>query len=302
MIQPNRTITVSVSGAATAPAKTVNRGTSGPSNPARTIWPTTVIAIFITAIYCVGRSAQLSARQSWMFILLLLVGLFLYLGATISKRPLGILIGSRNVMSLSRFQIVAWSLVVLSAFLTIAFRRIMGGASDPLNIPMDTQLWALMGISTASLVGTPLILQNKATQNAHPDEVQSAAKNLGESVSDVDSNREGKLYANASIKDARLTDMFEGDEIGNTAFVDIAKVQMFLFTMIIIVAYCYQVYSTLGQTLFDDHGKALLGLDGKRLIDTLGMPALSAGIVALLGISHAGYLTSKTADHTPTPA
>jgi len=189
-------------------------------------------------------------------------------------------------MSLSRFQIVAWSLVVLSAFLTIVFKRIVGHVADPLNINIDPQLWALMGISTASLVGSPLILQNKATQEAHPDEVKSAAETLGENTNEVDANRAGKLYVNPKIEDARLTDMFEGDEIGNTAYVDISKVQMFMFTVIIIIAYCYEIYSMLGQTV----------------VAKLGMPTLSSGVVTLLGISHAGYLTSKTADHTPAPS
>jgi hypothetical protein len=287
---PEPTTSTLIPGAAAAPAKETNQdgpSPSGPSNAARTLWPTAVIGAMIVGIYYVGSNRSFSGRQSWIWILLLLAALFLYLGSIISKRPLGILVGPRNLMSLSRFQIVAWSLVVLSALLTIAFRRVAGGVPAPLDMALDPNLWALMGISTASLVGTPLILQGKATQEAHPDHVKNCAAVLGEKPEDVDNNRQGKLYANSSIKDARISDMFEGDEIGNTAYVDISKVQMFMFTMIMIVAYCSEVYAVLGQ-----HGEA----------DKLAMPRLSQGMIALLGISHAGYLTSKTADHTPTPA
>lgn len=281
---------VPTSGAAPAPAKTKPVGGAsgpGPSNAARSLVPACVIFAIVAGIYYVGASSHFSARQSWILILILLLTLCGYLGATISSRPLGILVGPRNLMSLSRCQIVAWSIVILSGLLTIAFRRILGHVSAPLDIGMDENLWALMGISTASLVGTPLILQNKARQDPHPRQVESAANALGEPRQEVEDNREGKLYANPSIGDARLTDIFEGDEIGNTAYIDVSKLQMFLFTMITIVAYCSDIYAALGQSVTPDK---------------LAMPALSQGLIALLGISHAGYLASKTADHTPTPA
>lgn len=252
-----------------------------------------VIAILIAAIYYVEAAAGFAPARSWELTLLLLVIFCLYLGLALSRRPLGILVGPRNLMSLSRFQLVAWSIVILSAFITIAFRRILDPTvAAPLDMPMDPHLWALLGISTASLVGTPLILQNKTDKDPDPGVVQKSAAALGETVASVDSNRQGTLYANTSVWDARLTDMFEGDEVGNTAYVDIAKMQMFLFTMIIIVAFCFQVYHLLNAFA----AKAISAGD-------LKMPVLSDGVVALLGISHAGYLGSKTADHTPvTPA
>jgi hypothetical protein len=251
-----------------------------------------VVVLIVLGIYYVGVLGHFSATSAWELTVALLIVLCLYLGWVISGGPLGILVSSRNLMSLSRFQTVAWTIVILSAFLTIAFRRIFDPTViAPLDMPMDPHLWALLGISTASLVGTPLILQNKTAKDTDPATVDKTAATLGEDAADVESNRQGTLYANASIEDARVTDMFEGDEVGNTAYVDIAKVQMFLFTIIIIVAYCYEVHTVLGR--LDAH--TLLAKD-------LLMPALSAGVVGLLGISHAGYLGSKTADHTPMPS
>jgi hypothetical protein len=250
-----------------------------------------VLALIVAAIYLVGSSAKLSAASAWVLTFGLLTALCLYLGWAISQRPLGILVGSRNLMSLSRFQMVAWSVVVLSAFLTIAFRRIFAGVTNPLDIAMDEHLLALLGISTASLVGTPLILQGKAAKDTSNAAVQKTAAALNEPAADVQKNREGNLYANSTIQDARVTDMFEGDEVGNTAYLDIAKVQMFLFTMVAIVAYCSQIYHAFGQ-VGASHEAATIA--------TLSMPVLSQGLIVLLGISHAGYLGSKTADHTPT--
>ena len=264
---------------APAPAPQPERKRPDLSNAAQTVWPTFVIAAIVAGIYYVNQ--KLTPKPAWIMTMLLLGALFLLLGSIISKRPLGILVGSRNLMSLSRLQIVAWTLVILSAFVTIAFKRILGGGPSPLDIAMDERLWALMGISTASLIGTPLILQNKATQKADDDQVKAAGEALQEDPEEIKKNSDGKLYANASINDARITDIFEGDEVGNTAYVDISKVQMFMFTMITIVAYCFAIYTTLGA-------------------NKLEMPTLSQGMIALLGISHAGYLGSKTADHTPT--
>jgi hypothetical protein len=275
-------------GAAAAPAPEQKTTDTKPAqdktnNWLRTVFPTAVISLIVLGVIDVGLWAGFSATTSWLSTLGLLTVLFLYLGWLLSERPLGILVNTRNLMSLSRFQIVAWSLVIISAFLTIAFRRIAGKIADPLQIPMDQHLWALLGISTASLVGSPLILQSKANQTANKDQIKAAGDALDEKPEDIEKLSDGKLYANAKIEDARITDMFQGDEIGNTAYVDISKVQMFLFTIIIIVSYCYDIYAMLGSSA----------------VDKLAMPVLSGSVVALLGISHAGYLTSKTADHTP---
>lgn len=255
-----------------------------PSNWQGTAFPACVIFLILLGIVYVGRWADFQAATSWLWILGLMVALFFYLGWLISKRPLGILVNTRNLMSLARFQIVAWSLVIISAFLAIAFKRI-GHVADPLRMPMDRQLWALLGISTASLVGSPLILQNKAGQKADDGQIQAAAETLGEDPNEIKQNSDGKLYANPKVEDARVTDLFQGDEIGNAGYVDIAKVQMFLFTLIIVLSYCSDIYALLASDVSPDK---------------LAMPRLSASVVALLGISHAGYLTSKTADHTPT--
>jgi len=94
----------------------------------------------------------------------------------------------------------------------------------------------------------------------------------------------GTLYRNPSLDDARITDMLQGDEIMNTAYLDMAKVQMMLFTIIGALVYCGALYKVLATN------------DPEHLAQ---MPALSQGMVTLLGISHAGYLTSKTVDRTP---
>jgi hypothetical protein len=81
--------------------------------------------------------------------------------------------------------------------------------------------------------------------------------------------------------------MFQGDEVGNTAYItayiDVSKLQMFYVTIVAIVAYSYALYSAISH-IYPQEGFA--------------MPIPPSALVALLGISHAAYLTSKTTQHS----
>jgi hypothetical protein len=79
--------------------------------------------------------------------------------------------------------------------------------------------------------------------------------------------------------------MFEGDEIGDTAYVDIFIVQMFLFTVVAVISYEAPVINT------------IMTVPPEKLVS---FPTLSEGFLAILGISHAGYLSSKTVTSTKT--
>jgi hypothetical protein len=155
---------------------------------------------------------------------------------------------------------------------------------------LDERLWALLGISTASLVGTPLLQSTKKAQTPDPQEViktEAALNAKGDPMpaANITANAQGVLFANPSIQDAHFSDMFEGDEVGNTAYVDVAKVQMFFFTVIAALSY--------GMTLF-------YWIITKGPADLTAFPVLSGGLVAILGISHAGFLVSKSTTHTST--
>jgi hypothetical protein len=174
-----------------------------------------------------------------------------------------------------------------------------------------------LGISAASLVGSPLIAATKKSKTPDqkavvatarqmirldniPESVKAATTPSGPSseksspfakpspdtlVSAIDENAEGTLYKNPTISDASLADMFEGNEIGNAAHVDLSKVQMFFFTVVVSVAYVFSLWDVLSTNAI--YGAAF------------AFPTLSNGMVALLGISNAGYLAAKGVDHTP---
>lgn len=249
------------------------------------------VEIAIVSLLCLivptGSAMFLSPRRGWFVVALSMAAYLLFLGKWIAGRPLGVLINEQNLMSLSRFQMVSWTILLLSAFFEVALKRIFAlssnAAAAPLNVAMDWRLYALMGISATSLVGTPLLLSTKTNQPPPDDKTfTKAASLLNLPKKEIEANSQGQLYSNAKVADASLTDMFQGDDVGNTAYVDVSKLQMFYFTVIAVIAYAYALYSAL-DNIYPQAGFA--------------MPVPSDALVALLGISHAAYLTGKTTQH-----
>ena len=249
--------------------------------------------------------SALFAQWCWGGVALCLAAFLMLISAGITKHPLGFLINERNLMSLARFQTVLWTIIILSAYLVIAMARVVMNVPNPLEITIDAKIWALLGISLTSLVGTSLINSTKTDKKPDPKEISKTATALAannnlpsdttaaSAVSVIKDNKQGTLYANPSVSDASFSDMFEGDEVGNAAYVDIAKVQMFFFTIIVAISYIFLLLTdTLTKLATADPAK----------VDAL--PVLSSGMIALLGISHAGNLAGKGVNRTatqPTP-
>lgn len=217
-------------------------------------------------------------RPTWLGIAVLMTIFVAITGKAIIGRWHGILINERNVMSLARFQMTVWTLVLVSAYLTAAFYNIYIGVDEPLAIGVPKELWLAMGISTTSLVGTPLLLAQK--KDKAPDATALAATQiqlarLGQPGGDM---HEGQLLGNSDPKMAGWGDMVTGDETSNGAHIDLAKVQMLFFTIAIVAAYVFALWRTFKYAQPDG---------------ITDFPSLDDSTIALLGISHAGYLTNK---------
>lgn len=247
-------------------------------------WTNIILLILIIAIIAAGFKA--SPGLNWLITAAAMLMFCVVLGLHSKGNPLGILINERNLMSLSRFQMLLWTIIILSAYFTMAMMRITDvGVADPLAIGIDWHLWALMGISTTSLVGTPMIhsIKKKKEPDKKTGVIEKTAKTFDETADEVEDNREGLLYGNTIISDARFADIFEGDELNNTAYIDMSKVQMFFFTIIAALSYTVLLYSMVTSA---------------DLSNLEQFPALSEGLIAILAISHGGYLGSKNIDHT----
>jgi hypothetical protein len=202
----------------------------------------------------------------WIGTLILLTLFVLAVGYSITGGWLGVLIDNRRKISLSRFQTVLWSVLILSALLAAALTNIhlVHNPTDALNISIPPELLAILGIGVTSLVGKSVIL------NAVKDPEQVDTNPV---ITDKDSPDRPSWF-----------DMFKGDDKANANYVDLSKVQMFYFTLILVLVYGVALASMF--TVVDQKHPAISAF-----------PALTPTIVGLLGISQGGYLVYKALPH-----
>jgi hypothetical protein len=159
-------------------------------------------------------------------------------------------------MSLSRLQALAWTFLVIAAYLNAFIVNIAGNFQDPLNVAIPGELLVAMGISIGSLAGAKIVLAVKESKNppgAEPAVVKSQSP--------------------------RWSDLFQGDTPETADSLDLGKIQMFYITIALVLGYGIVVAAKFAHV--------------KGGISTL--PNLDPAFVALLAISHAGYLTTKAA-------
>jgi hypothetical protein len=244
-----------------------------------------ILTAVLVAIGWVGLQANEANRVSaWLVMLTLMTAFIVITGKAITNSWRGILIDARNRMSLSRLQILAWTVVVLSAIFAAAMSNVTFGWESPLNIDIPEELWIVMGISTASLVAAPAVLSTKSDKVPAPSAVTQTREELRQQgyAENAENVPETTLIVrNSDLKQARWADLFKGDEVGNAATVDFAKLQMFFFTFVLVVA-----YGTALGAMFRDAGPIT------------ALPDVREGMYVLLGISHTGYLASKAVPHT----
>jgi hypothetical protein len=181
-------------------------------------------------------------------------------GVSIKNHPLGALIDKRNRISLSKLQMLLWTILVLSALVTVVEWRLAHGfGMDALEVVIPGELLAAMGIATTSLVAAPVVLSLK------PEGTDSAV-----AVDEPDGP-------------VRLVDIVQGDETGNRDSVDLSKLQQLAITLMLIGLY--------GGLIFGFYWN----LDWAKVERPFKLPSLSQTFIQLMAISHAGYLLYKAA-------
>ena len=251
------------------------------NNKKWTGWHTAGLLIIAVVIVLIGYLV-FERVWSWLGILILLTFSAALIGHGTVGLWRGLLIDDRNKISLSRLQMILWTILVLSGFFVAGLSNVRNGQADPLSIDIPAELWMLMGISTTSLVGSPLLLSNKKTNPVKEEEKKRTfALMEGQGIDAKTLDSHGQIVVKNNPDDARMSDLFKGDETGNAAQVDLAKIQMFYFTLILVFVYAVAL------------GNLLAGYEA-----ITQFPDLDQGMVALLGISHAGYLTSKAVPHS----
>lgn len=245
--------------------------------PKWTLWHDFGLVLIVLLIGLVGLLASPTfTLTAWLVILTLLTGFTIVAGHGVTGLWHGLLIDGRNKMSLARLQMLLWTLLVLSGFLSAALYNIATGQGDPAAITVPPDLWLLMGISLTSLVGSPLIVNAKKARPADDEEAHRTLEALKRQVKSR-VKMVGQVVVNEQAEDAHWSDIFRGGEAGNAAHLDLGKVQMFCFTLILVLTY----------------GAALAAMFSSAEGKIAALPGLGSGIVFLLGISHIGYLANK---------
>lgn len=249
-----------------------------------------VTLVSVGAIVAAGWGVALPG--SWWITIAFLIVFLSALGLRVHDRIGGALIDEKNLMSLSRFQLVAWTVLLVATIVAIAIARASAGVTA-FGFAIPDEVWQLLGITAAGATGKEVVNAVKKRQAVANPEVAStrAAAALNENsepaqkttMHEVEEHRTGTLYGNPTAAHASLVDMFQGVEVGNTAYVDISKVQMFFFTIGALVAYGTNVMRMVMTTTADKIAQ---------------LPPFDDSLLAILAVSHAAYLTSKAVDHT----
>jgi len=229
--------------------------TDGAKTKRKIFWQVAGALLWIAIILAILFFSPKNSIWAWILSIGLLVVFFRGIGKICKNIWFGVLIDERNKVSLSRFQITLWTILFLASFFAAALINIFGGQANALDIDIPTEFWVLIGISATSLVGSSLIKLSEPKRKL--------------------------LETRDKAEDASFIDMFMGEENGNYEYIDLSKVQMFFFTIIIVFVYAV----ALGGIFISSHSQIS------------NFPPFHQSLLALIGISHAGYLGYKAIPH-----
>ena len=223
-----------------------------------------VFAFLAIYLLLAGLATQLSLVSDgkanhyglWALVLigLLMLVFVIVLGLATKDRFDGVLIDRYNRITLTHFQILLWTLLVLATYAAAMLTNLMAGgdAINALDVSVPPELWLAMGISGGSFT-TSKVIKLKI-----PDD---------------------KIADRAAPGDAGWIDMFRSDVGEGTGAVDVSKVQMFFFTVMLVAGY--------GVAVADE----LLNATGP----IAKLPELNDAFITLLLISNGTYLARKGA-------
>lgn len=223
-------------------------------------------------------------RVSWVATVAILLALCIVAGLLVNGMSDGILVDDRNRMSLERFQWTAWLIVLLAGFFAESAWNIGQGGGFPV---MQAELWALLGIVSASPVVSNIIVDNKKRDpsGAAPEQAKHALA-MGDHPLTI-----GSVDANRSPREASWADLYLGEEAANRYVVDISRLQKLIVTVLLVLAYIAMLWHDLGAK----HGGVF---DSMPILGNKGGDGATS-FLWLLGISHASYLAYKATPKKP---
>jgi hypothetical protein len=169
--------------------------------------------------------------------------------------------------SLTKVQFSCWTVIFLFSLLWVYIVRIQGGVLTPIDLlkqPGNTL--ALMGINTASALGSLAIRKKKESEKEQPE----------------------------WRKDAKFWWILFSESPEKEAIVpDLTRVQFFIWTVVSIVIY---LGILVGQMI-----GPYFGFSSLVPLQSLRIPDIDPSLVTLMGLSHVGYVGGKYVQRRNTP-
>jgi hypothetical protein len=254
------------------------------------------LLLVVSALVCLAAGRfyllSLSGGPAWLLSVSALVLMLVVIGWIAHRRFDGVLIDRDNRISLSRLQLILWTVVVVSGLQaagifntsatfpqTIDKEVVLG----PLDIKIPPEIWALLGLGSFTAVAVPSIKSRNRTRPLSDfDDASAITAKISQDRGIHTGSFMGRVYQNASPKDARWIDLVTGDYEG-AQYIDVSKVQHLVLTMLLLLVYTLALYGALDKTL-------------PLSVPIAKFPDISPGMLSLLGISHAAYLAGKVRD------
>jgi hypothetical protein len=246
-----------------------------------------IVALGLVGLWSGSTDTLVTADPSyhltdWLYLGVAAIFIFvtLLVGWEIKGYWSGVLIDPKKQrMSLARIQTILWTVLIVASYYTAVLINLAktnesnASAIDALDIAIPGELLVAMGISVGSLVGSKVVLNYKANEHGTVAEVPEPSVSPQGMV-------ESAVPPGAVYRGDRpqWRDLFQGDTVESKDSVDLGKLQMFYVTIALLIGY------------------GLVVADVFASVPAAGittLPALNAGFIALLAISHAGYLTAK---------
>jgi hypothetical protein len=181
--------------------------------------------------------------------------------ALLRDRGEGVAGGAQAPYSLARFQLAFWSFLVVAAYI---FIWMITGELDTIT----GSVLALLGIGSGTALGAAIIDQNRAPEAAPAGESSgegATGTTGGEAAADTPPRSRRKAVSLGFLRDIL------SDERG----LSLHRFQLFVWTLVLGMIFCYSVYGT------------------------LEMPQFNPTLLGLMGISSGTYLGLKVPEQPP---
>ena len=179
----------------------------------------------------------------WIVSGLVLLGLAVLIGTKTTKQYLGILIDGRGRYSLTHFQIVLWTIVILSSALGVLIAK----GFDPTSFGFSPQLLGLMGISAGSAVLATGVKGAKDAPGATANVARAGTFALSNGITTTITPHFAQIWLEE-----------EGDQADKV--VSITKYQNFIFTLVIVGFYVTLAWKAGGLPTLPDNVVWLIGI------------------------------------------